>query len=525
MKHIHIGIISLLILTLFSCIHDDTVTEFKELNEVEISGIKPKYVAVMLDTLKINPVLQTSQNDSTNLSYVWYLHQTNAAMSKDTISYGKNLDVQIKPQFVIPGLEYTLVYKVTDETTGVYYREETSLEVVTPYSKGTLFLCREDDKVEVNFLSQDEDRTLLEDIFQRANEGMEIGSNPLNIYAINPNKYRTYMKTVMITCEDENGGVYADPLTFQFEKHFRDGFEKTPDVPTMSTLFYKKHGQIEYIVMNGQLRKRATNSGASKWEIPCICLDGEPDYEMAPFVLDFTTGIFYDQKHQRFLIHQPYNKGVLYQLDADESGKAVFDPNHVGDNLQLLAWGPESGDIARYFMLMKNTETGKLFIYKFQLMLNITPWSTTINFVSRQIVELNGSIAPNIANAHTFATNPNFMDILMYADKDKVYSLNVRQITGGNVAEGLQIDMASQNKEITGFEFLTIDVPIPTENNPERTRESNQLRVFVKDNSLEKLKGGFSFYEVTTTGGLHSNEILTRTGFCDEVVDSDEKYD
>lgn len=506
-----------------ACIHDDTVTSFRALNKVEIGDLELKYSVMLNDTLKIYPTISTTENNNSELSYLWYIHQTNAAPSKDTLSYEKDLNVKMLPKYVTPGLPYTLIFKVVDNVTGVYYRKEMAVEVTTLYTKGTLLLCKDEGNAEVNFLKYDDARTLLDNVYSLANDEL-VGTNPLNIYAMDPNPVKTYMKRIFIACNDENGGVYASPITFKTEKNFRNAFEKPLVENIVNPTFYTKHQRIEYIIMNGKLHKRATNMGADQWESPCVCLEGDPDYDLAPFIFDYVRAIFYDKKNSRLLVHDPYNKGAVRQLLSNETGRIFFDNNNVGENMELVACGAESGSIGSLWMLMRNVATSKLFLLKFKMVPDMA--TGQILFVSTANIELTADLAPNIYNALSFSTNYFVDDILMYATSDKVYSLRVASIKGGEVGvfESLQVDLGSNNMEITKFDFVKIDAAAPTENNPNATKISNQLRISVIDNNLSVKKGGVVFYEVNSEGGIHSTHLFTRTGFCDEVVDIDEKY-
>jgi hypothetical protein len=196
----------------------------------------------------------------------------------------------------------------------------------------------------------------------------------------------------------------------------------------------------------------------------------------------------------------------------------------VGDNLRLMAWGKETGNVGDFWMLMRNTITQRLFVYKFNIRNNSS--TSSYEFLSRAIIEISESNAPHIYQAEWFSSNDVVNDILMYATKDKVYSFNMHQLTqgSGSLIEAEQIDAASQNLEITKMEYVQVQVANPTESNPTATRSANQIRLSVLDHSLSAHPGGFSIYEVTTTGGLHSTMVYTKTGFCDEVVDIDEKY-
>ncbi len=115
------------------------------------NGLKEKYSVMLYDYLNIPLSLTTSQNDDSHLSYVWYLSTDTTRKVADTLSKSKDLNVLIDPSHAVPGENYTLTLKVTDETTGVYYRQEMKLEVMTQFTKGTVLLCEENGEAELNF--------------------------------------------------------------------------------------------------------------------------------------------------------------------------------------------------------------------------------------------------------------------------------------------------------------------------------------------------------------------------------------
>ncbi len=111
----------------------------------------------------------------------------------------------------------------------------------------------------------------------------------------------------------------------------------------------------------------------------------------------------------------------------------------------------------------------------------------------------------------------------MYATGSRIYSLSLNLFTSSSteVLEAPQVDLTSRNMEITGFKFVTISQE--TEMAGE-TRQSAQLRICIRDNNQTGLKGGVIFYEVSSQGGIHADYLFDKTGFCDTVVDIDEKY-
>ena len=192
-------------------------------------------------------------------------------------------------------------------------------------------------------------------------------------------------------------------------------------------------------------------------------------------------------------------------------------PNNLGENLELKCWGGLSEANAGAWMLMQDVED-RFWLYKFSL--------ESDNFRSIAKIEVTDAIAPHMKEAVSFAANPEYNDVFMYATKDAIYSFAANQLTQNTTSnlEVLQQDMDQQNMEVTGIKFVNITVPDPTASDPNATRASSQVRCCVRDLGLSEKQGGVVFYEVNSTGGIHLELLFERCGFCDRVIDIDEKY-
>lgn len=502
---------------LLGCVEDKTVDTFKELNEVTIEGLEDKYSVMLYSHLQASPTIKTSLNDNSQLSYVWYAYTNTTREEADTLGYEQNLDVLVEPSILTPGEAYTLALKVIDGETGVYYRKEMELEIRTQFTKGTVLLCEEAGQAEVNFLVDDTERTLLENIYVSANDEL-VGRNPLRIYSVNPNDYATFLKQELIFCDDENGGVVASPLSFEKVKTMREACDMDFETATVAPEFYYKGNMIDYIIMNGAICKRATNMQAVNFE-PKLVLMNEPyEYSVAPDVLAAGDNpVFFDELYGRLIIHLRYNQGYVTTLPKAENDLGIFDSNNLGENLELKCWGSLSEATNGAWMLMQDVE-GKFWLYKFSL--------EDDSFRGIAKIEVTDVIAPHMKEAISFAANPEYNDVFMYATKDAVYSFAANQLTSSTMSslEVLQQNMQAENMEVTSIKFLDITVSEPTASNPNATRTSSQVRCCVRDLNLSEKQGGVIFYEVNSTGGVHLEFLFEKCGFCDKVIDIDEKY-
>ena len=517
LKNKYIIGLSFMFCALLGCVEDKTVDTFKELNEVTIEGLEDKYSVMLYSHLQASPTIKTSLNDNSQLSYVWYAYTNTTREEADTLGYEQNLDVLVEPSILTPGEAYTLALKVIDGETGVYYRKEMELEIRTQFTKGTVLLCEEAGQAEVNFLVDDTERTLLENIYVSANDEL-VGRNPLRIYSVNPNDYATFLKQELIFCDDENGGVVASPLSFEKVKTMREACDMDFETATVAPEFYYKGNMIDYIIMNGAICKRATNMQAVNFE-PKLVLMNEPyEYSVAPDVLAAGDNpVFFDELYGRLIIHSRYNQGYVTTLPKAENDLGIFDSNNLGENLELKCWGSLSEATNGAWMLMQDVE-GKFWLYKFSL--------EDDSFRGIAKIEVTDVIAPHMKEAISFAANPEYNDVFMYATKDAVYSFAANQLTSSTMSslEVLQQNMQAENMEVTSIKFLDITVSEPTASNPNATRTSSQVRCCVRDLNLSEKQGGVIFYEVNSTGGVHLEFLFEKCGFCDKVIDIDEKY-
>ena len=517
LKNKYIIGLSFMFCALLGCVEDKTVDTFKELNEVTIEGLEDKYSVMLYSHLQASPTIKTSLNDNSQLSYVWYAYTNTTREEADTLGYEQNLDVLVEPSILTPGEAYTLALKVIDGETGVYYRKEMELEIRTQFTKGTVLLCEEAGQAEVNFLVDDTERTLLENIYASANDEL-VGRNPLRIYSVNPNDYATFLKQELIFCDDENGGVVASPLSFEKVKTMREACDMDFETATVAPEFYYKGNMIDYIIMNGAICKRATNMQAVNFE-PKLVLMNEPyEYSVAPDVLAAGDNpVFFDELYGRLIIHSRYNQGYVTTLPKAENDLGIFDSNNLGENLELKCWGSLSEATNGAWMLMQDVE-GKFWLYKFSL--------EDDSFRGIAKIEVTDVIAPHMKEAISFAANPEYNDVFMYATKDAVYSFAANQLTSSTMSslEVLQQNMQAENMEVTSIKFLDITVSEPTASNPNATRTSSQVRCCVRDLNLSEKQGGVIFYEVNSTGGVHLEFLFEKCGFCDKVIDIDEKY-
>lgn len=507
------------------CVDDKTVHDLKELNEVTINGVsQSRYEAYLGKEFVLNPQITASKNEE-NLEYLWYCYQNFKPFKSDTISREKVLKHTFSDMII--GGNYSLTLKVRDKESNVFYQKTVPFVPINEYSIGTLLLCKDGGESEINMLRMDTDE-FRENIFAKQNSGLKLDAESNRvIYFSRYDRNVDAFKGVMVYSNTANGGHYINNVNFTQEATMRGKIDDMNLGANVDCQHYCFTQTRDYIVCNGQLhyRRGTVSSPVVDWSSAVKVYGDKPDYYLAPVSLHpkWAYPLVFDNHHHRFMMMNSANRftfftGVNHQMDA-------FDANDLGDGMEMLCTGYFSNNNLMW-ALMKNTVDGKFWILRFSYLDDI--------FTAEAKIEVTPEMAPGLAEASKFesmsdlfATNQNPWVIridgtqgrLLYLANNKVYVLNMNSGAGGK-AGNLVIDGDAINVEITNV--LSHPIILSSEIS-ETVPQYTRIDLCVKDNSVSGKNGGVIFYQVDELGGMSVEEIYRKTGFCDEVVDVDEK--
>jgi hypothetical protein len=137
MKRFSITILTACIIFLSACNKDKGNYDYKDINEIKISGIASGYSTVLgVDVLHIEPKLQMTETeaDPARFKYYWILYRGTTII--DTLSTTPILDYKVN---VSPD-NYVLYLRVVDSKTGVTWKAGTNLTVGTRFSTGLMLM-------------------------------------------------------------------------------------------------------------------------------------------------------------------------------------------------------------------------------------------------------------------------------------------------------------------------------------------------------------------------------------------------
>jgi hypothetical protein len=465
----------LCLLLLSACAKDNSIVKTKTLDNIKIGGLAKDYSASRDDILAINPTISKEFTADADLAYAWYAFNQNTMFAADTLSKSKDLSVPIT---MLPG-SYTLVFKVTDKTTGVFYKASTVLNVVNDYTTGIMVLAEQDGNAALYFLNTVSNK-FIEDVYPKSNGAEPLGKSPVSVYYY-PQNF-SMPAEVLILCRDQRGGVFVDPNNFKKFRDLRNSFmvpwEDMGTIGVESYVSRSTGGLQDYLIVDGQLLNRAANAGELLFR-PALL----GNYKLSKYSFydgSYRVGV-YDNENMRFLCHNntsgtlnPYLTGTTIN---------IINPNNVG--LKLVYGGAAAMD--DYFGLFENAAKTQRYILRFGMV------SFQQNFTAKEKYTIS---ADDILNAGAFASSVAMPNYLFYSSGSKVYVYNVTSKSGGllfDMGSGISINMMKMN--------------------------GSELKVAYVNPGLPGKKGCFATYNISTVGGITATQTRKKEGFCDKVID------
>jgi hypothetical protein len=411
-----------LALTTLSCSEDKGSYDYKEINEVYISGLASEYRTVhKVGALKITPELTFTQDDDPNrYEYVWEVGSPLYTTSAPTATIGQSRDLDYFPELA-PG-DYALFLKVTDKKTGIRWinQNKVILHVLTQVSRGFLLIGEDEEGyADVDMISMTMDTVVAKGLLR--GNGLPPLRDPIGITFTGEGS-TSNAQYIKLWVQTGDGTYFLDLTTLEgkVENNLKSCLFTTFDLPDdiSAEYFCVKNATALNGVMNGNHFVVCDNGYAF---FSAIALGGfrhpinrssttSPDlYKLFPYiftaVLTSNTGsgvIFYDVDNNRFL----YSSYLSY---ANATGVLVDAPGDVFDWQQPpgreLVYGENTpnktnNDYGSSYALMKDTGPN-WHIYRFCAGNGRSPYITSPVKLGNYDVDL--ATARDIEQARLFA--------------------------------------------------------------------------------------------------------------------------
>ena len=166
---------------LLACSEDQGNYDYRAINEVTISGIEESYTVINgADKLEISPVITTSMDDDSRLTYEWKVQYNNAPDLNYHAVVGTESNVSWEVNLPFTG-EWNLLLRVTDTETGVVTLATTILNVTTRTGSGLLVIGENSEgKSQVDFISMAGDTLVLKNAMNESS-GFDNSGKPVNV--------------------------------------------------------------------------------------------------------------------------------------------------------------------------------------------------------------------------------------------------------------------------------------------------------------------------------------------------------
>lgn len=438
MKRIlYIGLL-FLVPMFFSCVEDLGNDTLSEINEIEISGIEESYsVIAKQETLVINPEIKgsLSASDESNLSYEWFLCDNGIMPNHNhtTISTDKNLNyfVESSPS------NYTLIFSVTDKSTGLKWEHETSLSIVSPMVRGFYLVGdKSDGAVGVDFLSyiSGRDTSVVKDVYANT-KGLKGAENALftgyyyspeycNFWIVANNGSYQIEKEAELTTVKEMADM-SNPEEFIFPTVSVPKPQQVINiVPTPYGTANTNRARSRLMFTRDHVYGTSLMTPPEAYGNPINCYRASsPDlFKVAPYVFykDNTTYlsalVLFDRTNYCFVRGNSFsNYGApTYCIKVSNNGTPFYFDQTKYTPVRDLVYGENGyGNGGRSYALMNN-ENGEYFVYCFTV-------NSAASITANVSYQIDMSVATEFAQAD-FYTFFSMQPIVLYSVGAKLYA-------------------------------------------------------------------------------------------------------
>jgi hypothetical protein len=377
LKKIHLLLLGAIVI-LAGCYKDKGNYTYTPIAEMNIAGLPDTVNGILLDTVKLQPAItQPGVTDGT-YSYEWFVVDYKAN-TRTTVA----TTLPLKMPVTIGIGTYPLVFRITDNRTGISSTKEVTLIVKSLLSNGALLL---EESPQGGDLSQvTPDYKVYRNLYSQVNKGAYL---PLPLKGImgSYNDNNRYQQQVIFV----NAGT--DPVLLDVQTYAKKGGLSRQFQPVPSTFApgYYNSSNDAYIINNGKIYGM---QGASDNPIKFVApMAG--NYKAAPYLQPlyswFAAFATYDELNGRFAYGKNAGGELLYYPPANGAG--AFDLNNV--KKQFLYAARTTNDYTLW--LLKATD-GKLYVYI------VNPDSNTAE-AAIQYVEVNNAPGMQSSAAFTVST-------------------------------------------------------------------------------------------------------------------------
>ena len=477
----------LLFTSLFAaCKKDLGNYDYQDINSVEITNIPPSLESYRGDSIKVNPQLSFSMDNTGDVSlytYQWFvIDDSNLPVTKTVIGEEKNLSWQVNLPSV--NAAYKIYFRVTEKSTGQIWESKFPLKVVTDIADGWLVLNEINSESRLdffNFNSTDNNFKYYQDVLASFST-LKLQGKPKLVYSC----FRRHPFTSAIhRCIF----VGTDQHTFSINTQ-ANGFDVYENLIAQMAANYPSPYYAEKVRAMGAsyLTYMIDSKGFVNFENPTqrsvygTAINQTSDgilFPVSPFIAEAYAQntsylLMFDTEKKRFLEHRSTNRSS--SVPATTSG--LFDMGNVGMDLKFMDSTPAQG--GEYYALLKDA-ANKIFLARMSGRVGLA-------FVQKAFFEIDN--APELLTATQITIDP-AEGYIMYVAGSRIFRYNPFDKTNTMV-----VDLGSRKISLIKYQKM-----VYSRTNTRYIEYSRKLIICSYDEAAPNTSGKMELYTVPNLNG------------------------
>lgn len=473
-----------------SCRKDLGNYTYTEINEGTINNMETAYSASRGAMLTINPSLVFTKDDKADTSkytYSWtIIDQNQLPVTKKIIANSKNLNWQVNID--ASSRLYTLIYEVTEKSSGIFYRRASSLTITSEIADGWLVLNDIDGAARLDFFSYlpaSNDFRPYPDITSTQST-IKLTGKPKMVYFMQRRDPLSMIiaRSIFVGTDKETFIINTHNNTFSNFVPFTKAITSYSPAPYYAERVAGHQFPTSlwaYLLdSNGKLYFESPTQGNTFGVGVNKTITGEK-FKISPYFAEdykmpFSYVLMYDTQNKRFM----ENKDNSTSSSVPSTTSKLFSPGNM--NMDLIYMASTAALSGRTYAVLKNN-VGKIFLAIISC--------NAFSFDPLSFEEI--TTAPEIAMASSFAIDP-VEGYLMYAVGSKVYRYNSFDKTNTVVVD-------AGNKMVSFMKYQRI---MSQSGNQRYLEYSKKLIVCTYDPASPNTSGTMDLYTVPNLNGTLS---------------------
>jgi len=474
----------LIVFALSACKKDIGNYNYHDINEWTISEIAQSYSAFQGSVLHITPTITYTKdhsNDTSKYTYTWTSVDNKAIpVSRKIIARTKNLNWTVSNP--ASDAAYTLLYEVTEKSTGLTFRSSANLMVTSIISDGWLILNDINGNARLDFLNHVKDDFVYFNNILASNSTLTLTGKPKLLYFCQRRDPFTLItaKSIFIGTDQSSFIINTQDNSFGNFWNMTKSMSNYIPAPYFAEKIRSQGDNLTYMLdSKGQLLFENPIVGYSFGNAVNLTSDGTP-FRISPYFAEAygsiaTYALMYDIDKKCFMEHKFYNT----TSSVPSTTSTLFNPGNM--NMDLMYMDYTAAFSGQTFALLKDNAN------KVHLARIVCDYST---FSPRAFDEV---MAPEMLNATQFAIDPS-EGYIMYSVGSKVYRYNP-----SDQSNTMIIDMGSRKISLIKYQRF-----VYAPKTASYTEYAKKLIVCSYDDAAPATSGTMDLYTIPGLNGAPS---------------------